>query len=416
MRSVPDPGFDQRIADWLEEDPDSAPAAVLETVAAAIPSISQRRHWRQTWRSHRMLRLAVVASTMVFIASFAAFLFTGGSFGPTVVPTSPPPTVAPSPSPVAIATFTSPRHGYTISYPNDWTVRPATAPWPIGVQAAGFSDPMVDLFKDPAAPSYDEFDIVSQPLGEIINPTAWLEAYEVSNPGMPPDCWPAPDAMEKITIDSQPAYVHGGSECGFTEAVVFDGGRVYEFSAYSQPGGPPMMSRTVFDQLMASVKLDPASADDSPPAVAVGSPAATAAPSLVASLAPLSIEEFRAQRDTICDAARAVAEPLRTRFLSYGESHTDAQLSDWADAFDQFANEYDAMIPQLSALKAPAFMGSSPALNVLDYQIEAALIRRAALEIRDNHVAAAQIDDTATNAPAQRISSFEGQYVLHDCP
>ena len=35
--------FDQRIADWLEDDPNLAPSQVLETVLAAYPSIPQRR-------------------------------------------------------------------------------------------------------------------------------------------------------------------------------------------------------------------------------------------------------------------------------------------------------------------------------------------------------------------------------------
>ena len=40
------PDFDQRIADWLEEDPDQAPREAMATVFAAYPSIPQRRAWR----------------------------------------------------------------------------------------------------------------------------------------------------------------------------------------------------------------------------------------------------------------------------------------------------------------------------------------------------------------------------------
>jgi transglutaminase-like putative cysteine protease len=38
-----DPGFDQRIADWLEHDPHHAPGPVLDTVLAALPSVPQRQ-------------------------------------------------------------------------------------------------------------------------------------------------------------------------------------------------------------------------------------------------------------------------------------------------------------------------------------------------------------------------------------
>ena len=37
------PGVDAELADWLEDGPTKAPRQVLETVAAALPSIPQRR-------------------------------------------------------------------------------------------------------------------------------------------------------------------------------------------------------------------------------------------------------------------------------------------------------------------------------------------------------------------------------------
>ena len=45
-----DPDFEPRVADWLEADPDHAPAPVLSTVLAAFPSIPQRRASRVPWR------------------------------------------------------------------------------------------------------------------------------------------------------------------------------------------------------------------------------------------------------------------------------------------------------------------------------------------------------------------------------
>jgi hypothetical protein len=48
------PEFDPRIADWLEDDPDDAPGAVLATVLAAFPSIPQRRMSRVPWRNRPM--------------------------------------------------------------------------------------------------------------------------------------------------------------------------------------------------------------------------------------------------------------------------------------------------------------------------------------------------------------------------
>ena len=46
--------FDPRIADWLEDDPHTAPDQALDVVLAAFPSINQRRAWRVPWRFPEM--------------------------------------------------------------------------------------------------------------------------------------------------------------------------------------------------------------------------------------------------------------------------------------------------------------------------------------------------------------------------
>ena len=51
MTRPTDPQFDQRIADWLDEDPRRAPGSLLDTVLAAIPSTPQRRASRVPWGS-----------------------------------------------------------------------------------------------------------------------------------------------------------------------------------------------------------------------------------------------------------------------------------------------------------------------------------------------------------------------------
>src|SRR3954452_21272239 len=97
MTRPTDPFFDQRIADWLETDPDHAPAQALDIVLAAVPSVRQRRE--APWRSRPMtmpLRLATAALIGALVLG-GAFLLTGGGSRPsTVVPTAVPTTVAPS--------------------------------------------------------------------------------------------------------------------------------------------------------------------------------------------------------------------------------------------------------------------------------------------------------------------------------
>src|SRR3954454_18059262 len=91
MTRPTDPFFDQRIADWLETDPDHAPAQALDIVLAAVPSVRQRRE--APWRFRQMtmpLRLATAALIGALVLG-GAFLLTGGGSRPsTTVPTATP--------------------------------------------------------------------------------------------------------------------------------------------------------------------------------------------------------------------------------------------------------------------------------------------------------------------------------------
>jgi len=173
--------------------------------------------------------------------------------------------VQPTASAVLTQTFTSARHGVTVAYPAGWTVTPATRPWPAGGDAPSPPSPVLDTFTSPADPTHT-FVMVSQPLAKGTTPQAWLTTYERSAPHFPAECWPSPDKMEHKTVGGQPAWIHGGVVgCGFTEAIVFDAGRVYELTGYAPVGGIPF-DRSLFDALLASVRLDPGAADDTPAA------------------------------------------------------------------------------------------------------------------------------------------------------
>src|SRR5690242_4466807 len=107
MRSVPDPGFDQRIADWLEEDPDRAPATVLETVNAAVPSISQRRVWRMPRRSDPMFKIAIASAAIVLLGVAVLLLPRQPAINVTVTqpPASPSASTTASPSDSGLSIF-----------------------------------------------------------------------------------------------------------------------------------------------------------------------------------------------------------------------------------------------------------------------------------------------------------------------
>jgi hypothetical protein len=73
MNRPTEPTFDQRIADWLEEDPNHAPQEVLGTVLAAYPSIPQRHASRMPWRLPTMFnnRALLGAAAAVLVVTLA---------------------------------------------------------------------------------------------------------------------------------------------------------------------------------------------------------------------------------------------------------------------------------------------------------------------------------------------------------
>ncbi len=109
------PEFDPRIADWLEDDPDSAPGVILETVLAALPSIPQRRARRVPWRFPTMTRFAPIgaaAAITVVLVGGALFLLRpeGGGVGtsPSASPSDRP---SASPAPASERPTASPSAG-----------------------------------------------------------------------------------------------------------------------------------------------------------------------------------------------------------------------------------------------------------------------------------------------------------------
>ncbi len=97
MNRSTDHEFDQRIADWLEDDPNLAPRQALDTVLAAFPSIPQRRTWRAPRRFQTMsvpIRLATAAVIGVLVVGGALYL--ARSAQPSVGMPGPTPATSPS--------------------------------------------------------------------------------------------------------------------------------------------------------------------------------------------------------------------------------------------------------------------------------------------------------------------------------
>jgi hypothetical protein len=146
MSRQSDPGFDPRIADWLEADPDQAPPEVLRTVESALPSIPQRRALRLPWRNLPMNKLVPIGATILLLAALGAGAVAVGSRPSTTTPT---PT-----APAALAA--SPAPGVT-------TESYRAARDKVCKAAAALADPV----KARLAPLYDEASTPAQKAGAI---------------------------------------------------------------------------------------------------------------------------------------------------------------------------------------------------------------------------------------------------------
>jgi hypothetical protein len=157
--------------------------------------------------------------------------------------------------PVLTATFTSPRNGYSVQYPGDWTTTPATASWEAGV-VNQWGSPALDELRGSTA----RFVGASRSLAPGETAEQWLATYGVGACLGPPANW-LKVAIGTATglIDADgcvapgPPYGKGGR---LFDVVVIVDGRAYNFAMDGE------LSHDDFVALLATVTFDPASAVD----------------------------------------------------------------------------------------------------------------------------------------------------------
>lgn len=160
------------------------------------------------------------------------------------------------------ATFVSPRNGFSVRFPDGWTVTPATTRWRPDTFLAG-GHPAVDML---VRPGEARFWVASQPLGSGQTENAWLgtffQPYEGPKPcGGDRSSWPrlqiggVSGYLDRIDC---PAGVDGRiSEPDVSfEALAFSGGRVYQIHLDGN------VDLDYFKALLATVRLDPSRAVD----------------------------------------------------------------------------------------------------------------------------------------------------------
>lgn len=295
MTGLHETDLDRRIADWLDAGPTLLPDTTSRAIRVAVHADPRQRSHRAPWRYLDMftLKAALSVAVIVSVLTWGAWTLRTPSAddagtGPSVSPCAPAahgtdqPTVSPAASPVDTTgwvRFVSPRYGYSICYPSDWTVREGTDPLPIG-STGDFGQPTNDEWDGPGTIA---FTATSAPAPAGIPEADFLAQYSTHgrSMGWPAECWPLTEQeWESIVIDGHPAHVHGGyGDCDFTEVLAFVGGRLYDLQ------GTPnaklltgrIFDRGLFDAFLSTVRFDPSSADDGAAAVSA-SPTVTAVP------------------------------------------------------------------------------------------------------------------------------------------
>ena len=234
MSRLIDPGFDPRIADWLEADPDRAPADLMRTVESALPSIPQRRAFRPPWRFPTMSRFAAIAAAAVLLALAGLGLLATGSRQPAPPPTSPPaleespsPSIAPTASSLTTnltRPYTSPLYGYTIGTDPSWTVKPGSL---LADDPRGTGDTSYDAITIPGTDT-----TVNILAWNLRDKTAhdWITQYHADvSKTVPFNC----DGGDPSTWPAVPVGDHQGvweQLCNAAEAIVNVGDWVYVFA------------------------------------------------------------------------------------------------------------------------------------------------------------------------------------------
>jgi len=195
---------------------------------------------------------AAVVAVFVGVQLFGA---PGGGLGSqptpaataTHVPTSSPESIPPPLTP----SFTSSVHGYSVSYPEGWTVRAATEPWTQSTFPLDLERFDIDILYEPSSYAGGVFlAIASQPIGDS-TPEDWVASQMSIEEGC--------SAHTAVTVDGFAGQI-GRYDCNV--AVVTAAGRGYWFQLYTGSEAPLAYDNAWFEEVLATVELYPEDAVD----------------------------------------------------------------------------------------------------------------------------------------------------------
>jgi hypothetical protein len=219
-----------------------------------------------------------LAAALAVVVSIAALGIIGlrNQAGINGLPSASPGQVSPSPSarasggppasavpvPPLTETFVSPRNGVSVRYPAAWTVTPATAGWPANTYLP-YGNPGLDTLVHTGEA---RLVVASQPLGPGGTEEAWIAAFFRPFNG-PTPCGGDHSTWPRIVIGGVSGYLDA-ADCPVAadskisvrdvsyDALVFSGGRVYQFGLDGD------VDLAYFEALLAAVQLDPSKAQN----------------------------------------------------------------------------------------------------------------------------------------------------------
>ena len=148
----------------------------------------------------------------------------------------------------------------------------------------------------------------------------------------------------------------------------------------------------------------------------VGGPGVTPAPTPSAA-AEVSLKEFRAARNEICNRYAAELNPLKPQLDGlYDPKLVASDRAAKIQTLTRIADRADAMIGELEVLAVPASVAADQQSDIIRLQDTVSLIRQELIRLAAGDLPGAQALDLATDPLSREVEAFESRYQLAGCP
>lgn len=232
------------------------------------PSVRLRR--RSSGQNSVFSFAGTVAILLVLLIGGVAAIQRLGQFGSGQSPLpsaigSPGVSASPIPIPALTETFTSPRNGFSVRYPANWTTKAATTSWRPGTWLPLGNSALDELQLRGTA----RLVVASQRLAAGQTEASWLASF--IQPNYLGTCTGDRASWPRLTVDGQLGYLDVeacpvaadrkiSSPDLLYDVIVFSGDRWYEIALDG------VVDRAYFEAILSAIRFDPASAIDPPEA------------------------------------------------------------------------------------------------------------------------------------------------------